>query len=153
MREAWSDLLGAVADVPYSVWATSIVVLAVGCDGGLGALSSFSGSVPGIVTALVTLAQAYRVKAKAKAAQDESEARVQAALAQAYSDKAADLVQAREMASEALTTAQRAQASADECEQREAKARTAATQRELDLERQLEQIRAEARASVMPRPA
>jgi dihydrodipicolinate synthase/N-acetylneuraminate lyase len=150
MREAWSDLLGTVADVPYPVWATSIVVLAVGCDG---ALSSFSGSVPGIVTALVTLAQAYRVKAKAKAAQDESEARVQAALAQAYSDKAADLVQAREMASEALTTAQRAQASADECEQREAEARTAAAQRELDLERQLEQIRAEARASVMPRPA
>jgi hypothetical protein len=149
MREVWSNLLGEVADVPYPVWAASIVALAVGCDGGLGALSAFSGSVPGIVTALVTLAQAYRVKAKAKAATDESEARVQAALAQAYSNTAADLVQAREMAGEALTTAQKAKAAADECEQREARARATAEQREQDLERQL----AEIRASTAPRPA
>lgn len=149
MREVWSNLLGEVADVPYPVWATSIVVLAVGCDGGLGALSGFSGSVPGIVTALVTLAQAYKVKARAAAAQNESEARVQAALAQAYADKAADLREAREMASEALTTAQKAKAAADECEQREARARATAEQREQDLERQL----AEIRASTAPRPA
>jgi hypothetical protein len=156
MRVFGCVLLESIADVPYWAWALSLVGLAIGCDGapapsGGGSLSGLSGSVPGLVTALITLAQAYRIKAKAKADSEATDLRVQSALAQAYEDKSADLAASRAIAEEALATSRKAQAAAEECERREQGARAEAAQRELDWRRTLDEIRAETRASIAPR--
>jgi hypothetical protein len=158
MRVFGCVLLESVADVPYWAWALSLVGLAVGCDGAAGTpsgggLSGLSGSVPGLVAALASLAQAYRIKAKAKADSEATDLRVQSALAQAYEDKSADLAASRAIAEEALVTSRKAQAAAEDCERREQAARAEAAQRELDWRRTLDEIRAETRASIAPRSA
>lgn len=157
MRARWCDLLDVVSRAPYWLWAFVMGAAVVGCDAhasGSSGSSALAGSIPGLVAALGALAQAYRVGAKAKAAQDEADARVAATLAKAYDDKAADLTSARALAEEALATSRHAREAAEACEKREAAARVVAVQRELDLERQLAEIRAEARASIAaPRPA
>lgn len=156
MRGRWCHLLGVVSRAPYWVYAFVMGASVVGCDAtsGSSGAGALAGSIPGLVAALGALAQAYKVGAQSKAAQEEADARVAATLAKAYDDKAADLATARSLAEEALATSREAREAAEACEKREAAARVVAAQRELDLERQLAEIRAEARASITaPRPA
>lgn len=154
MRGRWCHLLGVVSRAPYWVYAFVMGASVVGCDATSGSSGALAGSIPGLVAALGALAQAYKVGAQSKAAQEEADARVAATLAKAYDDKAADLATARSLAEEALATSREAREAAEACEKREAAARAVAAQRELDLERQLAEIRAEARASIAaPRPA
>ena len=155
MRGRWCHLLEVVSRAPFWVYAFVMGASVVGCDAsGSSGSGVLAGSIPGLVAALGALAQAYRVGAQAKAAQDEADARVAKTLAKAYDDKAADLTTARSLAEEALATSRAARTAAEECEKRESAARVVAAQRELDLERQLAEIRAEARASIAaPRPA
>lgn len=88
------------SELPRKFWFVAAFLLFAGCSGGsvaVGTLdvSSFVGSVPGLVAAFVAISQAYRFKARAGAAIEEAAADTARAVARTLMSRDTEVTQLR----------------------------------------------------------
>lgn len=89
-----------IARLPRWFWLSATIALFAGCTGNsaiVGAmdLSSFVGSIPGLIAAIVGISQAYAMKTKADAALATAEAETTSAVAKALLNRDAEVTQLR----------------------------------------------------------
>lgn len=89
-----------IAGMPRWFWTMSVVLLFAGCSGssyavGTMDLSSFIGSIPGLIAAVVGISQAYAIKMKATAAVETAEAETESAVARALLNRDIEVTQLR----------------------------------------------------------